>query len=123
MSKWGRVVSVDAGVEPPSRLGRRSLLCALIAFAIAVAAISIFALVPTGSPEIINDAATVAFLVLFLVVAPAIHVFGIFCGLTALFKAGDSKGLGALGVVLNLLALTVGVGIVYAGLSGMAAFT
>lgn len=127
MSKWGRAASIDAGASAgaaaPSRLGRRSLLCALAAIVVAIAAVVIFASVSATAPEIVKDIATVAFLVMFLVVAPAIHVFGVLFGLTALFRSGDSRALGAVGVVLNLVSLIVGAGIVYAGLSGMAAFT
>lgn len=124
MTKWGRAGLLDASAaQPVSRLGRRSLLCALIAFLLAVAGIGVFASTPSGAPEIFKDVSTVSFLVLFLVAAPAVHIFGILCGLTALFRAGDSKGLAVLGILLNLILVLAGAGLVYAGLQGMASFT
>lgn len=124
MTKWGRAGLLDASAgQPVSRLGRRSLLCALLAFLLAAAGFVIFAAMPDGAPEILKDVATVGFMVLFLVAAPAVHIFGVLCGLTALFRVGDSKGLALLGILLNLILVLAGAGLVYAGLQGMASFT
>ena len=124
MTKGGRARLLDASAaQPGSRLGRRSLLCALVAFLLAVVGIGGFAATPADAPEIVKDVSTVSFMVLFLVAAPAIHIFGILLGLTALFRVGDSKGLALLGTLLNLILILAGAGLVYAGLQGMASFT
>ena len=113
----------QSAAQPVSRLGRRSLLCALVAFLLAAVGIGIFAATPSSAPEIVKDVSTVGFMVLFLVAAPAVHIFGILVGLTALFRPGDSKGLALLGILLNLILVLAGAGLVYAGLQGMASFT
>jgi heme/copper-type cytochrome/quinol oxidase subunit 2 len=112
-----------AATAPRSHFGAWSLVLAAVALIIAVATFVHFVNVPNDAPEDIRNFAGSLFLGGFLIVAPLIHLVGLAFGMAALVRAGDRKGLGVLGIVLNAGAVSIGVGLVWLMLYVGAAFT
>lgn len=99
--RWGRTV------PKATRHGRRSVLCAAIAFALVVGLCVTFAISADGDfqqwPSITGSA-----FVTYLVAVPVLHFAGLFFGLWGLVAQGDSKTLSIFGLLINLCLLGAG---------------
>jgi ABC-type glycerol-3-phosphate transport system permease component len=105
------------------RSGTRSLIIAAIAIAIAMATLLPYLMIAQDAPDLAKSIATYAFIVGFVTVAPLLHVVGFVLGIAALVRSGDSKLRGVLGLILNSAAVLVVVGLIWLGLSALAAYT
>lgn len=107
MNRWGRGPVAAAGIEgaPMAYLGRRSILCAVIAYVVAIAAFVISLGMPTDAPPPLPTLVPVAVGMLFAIVVPIMHVIGIVYGARALSSPGESRAVAGLGIGLNLLSV------------------
>jgi hypothetical protein len=118
------------GVRPPlqakvvqTKLGKRSVILALAAFAAGAVAIAIMVAMPSDASQLTQGVATGFFMLVFLLAAPVAHVAGVVFGVMALARSNDSRGLGLLGIVLNGLSVAGGLTLVAAMASTIGAFT
>lgn len=112
MSQWGRGPVDAAGFAdaPMAYLAKRSILCAVIAYVIAAAAIVVSMSMPGDAPPP-WPTLSLAVGILFAIVVPIIHIVGIVYGARALSKPNESRFFAGLGIALNLLSLGVVVGL------------
>lgn len=106
MSQWGRSpAGQDLAAVPRKPLAMRSVLCALVAYVIEVAAAIVMMLLPESLPLPWPTLAPLGLAVLFGVVGPLIHIVGIVLGVKAVSRADERKGVAILGLILNILAI------------------
>ena len=117
MSQFGR-----DGQAIASRLGRRSVILALIAFAAGGLSITAFG-ASSGTAEPYPTIAMALFIGVFLFAAPLLHIVGLVCGIIAFGRSNDSRRLALIGLLLNGLSVGLGVLILWAMLSTMGAYT
>lgn len=126
MTQWGRggvgLVNAEA-VSGGGRYGQRSVWLALIAFAIGITSLVLWINVPKDVPEQWRDITTFIFMVAFLSVAPLVHAVGFVFALIAVFRAGERRGLGVLGLLLNSVSVLFGVGFLYFAAVALGSFT
>jgi hypothetical protein len=103
-------------LEPAARrvsLGRLSVCIALWLFVgMTVLLVGCYAIILRKPPSALNDAAST--------MAPLGHLVGFVLGIIALFRAGDRRGLGVLGIILNSGVVVFGIFLVVMALSGLA---
>lgn len=126
MTQWGRggtgLLNAEA-MTVGRRYGQRSIWLAAIAFVLGIASLILLVNVPKDLPPDWQDIADYTFVALYLGVAPLLHLVGIVFGLQAIFRAGERRGLGLLGLVLNVVSVMIGTGFVYVGLTAAGRFT
>jgi hypothetical protein len=126
MTQWGRggtgLLNAEA-MTVSRRYGQRSVWLAAIAFVLGIASLILLVNVPKDLPPDWQDIADYTFVALYLGVAPLLHLVGIVFGLQAIFRAGERRGLGLLGLVLNVVSVMIGTGFVYVGLTAAGRFT
>ncbi|MEO5759967.1 MAG: hypothetical protein ABIQ51_24290 [Mesorhizobium sp.] len=122
MAQWGRTAEAP-GVVAQGRLGKRSVILALCAFAAGAIAITILVAMPSDASQLAQNIATGFFMLVFLLAAPLAHITGVVFGIMALVRSNDSRALGLLGVILNGLSVMAGLGILAAMASTIGAFT
>jgi len=126
MPQWGRagaghsVASAEAAMP---RYARRSVLMAIVAFAIGAAGVAVFALTPKDVSETVGTTTTVAFMIALFGVAPLVHVVGFVFGLVALVRPHERKGVAVLGILLNCISLMIGGAFIYIMFANMGRFT
>lgn len=125
MAQWGRggVGLVDTGQAGSYRYGQLSLWLAVIAFTVGLLSLIFWINVPEDLPEQWRDIATVAFMAGFFGIAPILHTVGFVFALIAVFRSGERRGLGVLGLLLNSVSVLIGVGFVYIALLSLGSFT
>ena len=67
-----------------------------------------------------HDAAAGAVVIAVGILAPLGHLAGLVLGVVAMFRTGDRRLLGLIGVLLNLLVVAIGVGLIYLAAKGLA---
>lgn len=72
------------------------------------------------TPGRLYDVVFPIFAVAFGLAAPGAHITGFVLGIAAIFRRGDSRGLGILGVCLNSVAVAIGILLVWAAAAGLA---
>ena len=123
MVQWGRGAAAVPGEVVPTKLGKRSVMLALAAFAAGAVAIAIMVAMPSDASQLTQGVATGFFMLVFLLAAPVAHVAGVVFGVMALARSNDSRGLGILGIVLNGLSVAGGLALLAAMASTIGAFT
>lgn len=123
MVQWGRGAAAVPGEVVQTKLGKRSVILALAAFAAGAVAIAIMVAMPDDASQLTQGVATGFFMLVFLLAAPAAHVAGVVFGVMALARSNDSRGLGLLGIVLNGLSVAGGLALLAAMASTIGAFT
>lgn len=124
MTSWGRNADPQmlVGARPP-RKGLWSLLCALFAFGLVVVTIIVMVNLPAGAPEWQSDLATSAVVAAYLIVAPLLHISGAILGIVGLTRGGESKMRCIVGILLNVVLLTIGALFAWVAASGIGAYT
>lgn len=122
MAQWGRTADAPGAVVQ-GRLGKRSVILALCAFAAGMLAITILVAMPSNASQLVQDGATWFFMAVFLLAAPLAHITGLVFGFMALVRSNDNRALGLLGIILNGLSVAAGFGILVAMASTIGAFT
>ncbi|MEP6566027.1 MAG: hypothetical protein ABJB10_12895 [Mesorhizobium sp.] len=122
LAQWGRSEAAPVAVAP-SKLGKRSVMLALVAFAAGTIGIVTLVAMPRDASELTQNIATGYFMVVFLLVAPIMHIVGVICGAMALARSNDNRALGLVGIILNGLSVLAGVLILLAMASTIGAFT
>jgi hypothetical protein len=94
----------DAAPESARRpsFARLSLWIAVVVAVATMAVIAGSLAVAQMGPEQVRNVGILVLIVFMSFVAPIGHIAGILLGVAALFRAGDRRGLAALGVLLNL---------------------
>lgn len=110
------------GVVGRSSLGKRSVILALLAFAMDFAAVVTLALMPGEASLAAQNVLGGVFLAVFLVTAPLAHITGVVFGLMALGRSNDNHVLGIVGIILNGLSLVIGLFFVWAATKSVGAF-
>ncbi len=124
MAQWGRgSTAAVPGEVVRTKLGKRSVILALAAFAAGAVAIAIMVAMPSDASELAQNIGTGFFMVVFLLAAPVAHVTGMVFGVIALARSNDNRALGLLGIVLNGLSLAAGLALLAAAVSSIGAFT
>lgn len=121
---WGRNATNEATVASVSRPvhhGAWSIILALIAPVIVMAAFGYLVNLPKMSPQ--EDLAVLLALASYGLVAPALHIAGVGFGIAGLRNPNASKPASVIGIILNIALVVLGVFIGWAALKGMAAFT
>jgi hypothetical protein len=113
MSQWGREAAGAAAIAgaPTAYLAKRSILCAVIAYIIAVAAFVVAFRMPGDIPPPWPTLVPLTVGILFAIVVPIIHIVGVVYGARALSRPAESRALAGLGIGLNLLSIA---GVVFA---------
>ncbi|MFC3322914.1 hypothetical protein [Mesorhizobium cantuariense] len=111
------------GAVAQGRLGKRSVILALLAFAAGVLAITILVAMPSDASKLAQNIATGLFMAVFLLAAPLAHITGAIFGVMALVRSNDSRALGVLGIILNGLSVMAGLALLVAMASTIGAFT
>ena len=111
MAQWGRSTAAVPAAAAQARLGKRSVILALSAFAAGALAITILVAIPSDASKLAQNIATGFFMTVFLLAAPLAHVTGAVFGVMALVRSNDSRGLGLLGIILNGLSVMAGLAI------------
>ena len=122
MPSWGRNAVPLAGIVAPPRYGLRSILCAILAFSLVIAALIFMVNVPNDAPETLADAATFTMLGTYLVVAPLLHIAGAVFAILGLAR-GDSRIRCVVGLLLNIVLVMMGAGMGWLALGGVGAYT
>jgi hypothetical protein len=99
----------SAAAPKRRKFGVISLVLAVVAFLLFTVGFSIFVNVPPTAPDAARDAALLFFVAVFLVITPLLELAGIGLGIASLFRSGDRKFLGFVGVILNAFLLAGGV--------------
>lgn len=99
MTQWGRSADALPGVVATGRLGKRSIMLALAAFAADAIVFTAMVLLPSGTSEVSPNVVTGVFMTIFLLAAPLAHIAGVIFGLMALARSNDSRLLGLVGVL------------------------
>jgi hypothetical protein len=110
-------------LEPAERrvsLGRLSVCIALWLFVGMAVLLIAFYRIPEKPPSRLHDVAATVVVAALFVVAPLGHLTGFVVGIAALFRKGDRRGLGILGLILNSGVVVLGIFLVYMALSGLA---
>ena len=123
MAQWGRSSDALPGAAAKGRLGKRSVILALLAFGAGVIALTTMVALPTDASERAQNIATGVFMAVFLLAGPLAHIAGLIFGLMALARSNDSRVLGVVGVLLNGGSLAVGFLLLAAMASTIGAFT
>ena len=122
MAQWGRSADALPGAVAKGKLGKRSVMPALAAFAANAIGFAVAAILPSGASELSEDIAKGISMTIFLLAAPLAHIAGLIFGLIALARSNDSRLLGLVGILLNGLALAVGIWLVTLAVSTLGAF-
>ncbi|TIN24341.1 MAG: hypothetical protein E5Y31_17375 [Mesorhizobium sp.] len=123
MAQWGRSTAAVPGAAAQGRLGKRSIILALSAFAAGALAITILVAIPSDASKLAQNIATGFFMAVFLLAAPLAHITGAVSGVMALVRSNDSRALGLLGIILNGLSVIAGLALLAAMASTIGAFT
>ncbi|UVK36775.1 hypothetical protein LHFGNBLO_003735 [Mesorhizobium sp. AR10] len=123
MAQWGRSVDAAPGVVAKGKLGKRSVILALAAFAAGAVALATMVALPSNASALAQNIATSAFMAVFLLAAPLAHIVGLIFGLMALARSNDSRLLGVVGILLNGISLAAGILLVVAMASSIGAYT
>jgi hypothetical protein len=108
-------------VARPMSLGRLSVCIALWLFVgMTVLLIGCYAIILRKPPSPLSEMASTVVVGALFVVAPLGHLAGFVLGIVALFRKGDRRELGVLGVILNSGVVVLGLFLVYMALSGLA---
>ena len=107
----------------PGRLGFWSILLAVLALAFVIATTIAVASLPSGAPEYLSTAATIAVAIAYLVAAPILHVVGAILGIVGLARGGESKTRCVVGILLNVVLVTIGALFAWVAASGIGAYT
>lgn len=124
MMGWGRNATNAATVASasrPVRHGACSIILALIAPVIVLAAFSYLVNLPKAAPE--EDLAVLLALASYGLVAPALHIAGVGFGIAGIRNPAASKPASIVGILLNIGLVVLGIVLGWAALKGMAAFT
>ena len=122
MTRWGRSAGALPDAAAKGRLGKRSVMLALAAFAANAIGFSATSILPSGASELSQDIAKGISIAIFLLGAPLAHGAGLIFGLMALARSNDSRLLGLVGILLNGLSLAVVVWLVTLAVSTLGAF-
>ena len=123
MAQWGRSADALPGVVAKGRLGKRSVILALLAFGAGVIALTTMVALPTDASERTQNIASGVFMAVFLLAGPLAHIAGLIFGLMALARSNDNRVLGVVGILLNGGSLAVGFLLLAAMASTIGAFT
>ena len=123
MAQWGRSTAAVPVEVAQGRLGNRSVIMALSAFAAGALAITILVAMPSDASTLAQNIATGFFMAVFLLAAPLAHITGAVFGVMALVRSNDSRALGVLGIILNGLSVMAGLAILAMLASTIGAFT
>ncbi|MFD1983217.1 hypothetical protein ACFSOZ_11110 [Mesorhizobium newzealandense] len=123
MAQWGRSTAAIPDAVVQGRLGKRSVVLALSAFAAGAVAITILVAMPSDASQFTQNIATGFFMAVFLLAAPLAHVTGAVFGVMALVRSNDNRALGILGIILNGLSVMAGLALLAAMASTIGAFT
>jgi hypothetical protein len=110
-------------IQPVARrvsFGRLSVCIALWLFVGMTVLLIGFYRIPEKPPSMFHDIAADVVVAAMFVVAPLGHLAGFVLGIIALFRAGDRRHLGCLGVLLNSGVVAFGIFLTYMALSGLA---
>lgn len=120
---WGRNASeaTVASVPRPVHHGAWSIILALIAPVIVMAAFGYLVNLPKADPQ--EDLAVLLALGAYGLVAPALHIAGIGFGIAGIRNPAASKPASVIGIILNIALVLLGIVLGWAALKGMAAFT
>ena len=77
MVQWGRGAAAVPGEIVQTKLGKRSVILALAAFAAGAVAIAIMVAMPSDASQLTQGVATGLFMLVFLLAAPVAHVAGV----------------------------------------------
>lgn len=106
MTRWGRGTEPFGAADlPQARPGRRSVVLAVVAYAIEVVAAAAMLAMPSNLPLPWPTLLPLAFSVLFGVVGPILHAAGAIFAIKALRRPDEGRGVAIIGLVLNLLAI------------------
>lgn len=122
MAAWGRNAVPVVGATPLPRYGLRSILCAILAFSLVIAALIFMVNVPNDAPEATSDAATYALLAAYFIAAPLLHITGVVFAILGLAR-GDSKIRCIAGLLLNVVLVMIGAGLGWMAMGSIGAFT
>jgi hypothetical protein len=111
------MMTVLAPPAPRLSFGRLSVRIAVWVFIVTSVLLVAYYQVPKKSPW--QESASTGVVVL-LILAPLGHLVGFVLGIMALFRAGDRRALGVVGVLLNSIVVVIGVGLIYMAASGLA---
>lgn len=120
--KWGRNAEPGSGTAG-SHDGRRSILLALGALTLVVAALAFMVGLPTGTAEPWPTIATFAVAASYFLVAPLLHLAGLVFGIRGLVRGGERRLPCVFGILLNVGLVVAGVLVLMAVLPAMGAFT
>ena len=123
MTQWGRSADALPDAVAKGRLGKRSVILALLAFGAGVIALGTMVALPTNASEHAQNIATGVFMAVFLLAAPLAHIAGLIFGVMALGRSNDNRALGFVGILLNGGSLAVGFLLLAAMASTIGAFT
>lgn len=119
----GRSAAAIPGAVAQGKLGKRSVILALAAFAAGAIAMTILVVMPSDASQLAQNIGTVFFLAVFLLAAPLAHIIGAVFGVMALVRSNDNRAFGLLGIVLNGLSVMAGLVLLAAMASTIGAFT
>jgi hypothetical protein len=122
VAQFGRTAA-PPGTIAQSRLAKRSVILALVAFAAGAIAVATMVALPSDASALAQNVATAFFMAIFLLVAPVMHIAGVICGLMALGRSNDNRLLGLVGIILNGVSVAAGLLVLWAMISTMGAFT
>ena len=121
MAQWGRE---SAGNEAQRGwLGRLSVVLAFVALVLVVVTGGALISLPGDAVEPLSTIVVTAFLIVYCLVAPGLHIVGTALGFIAVAREGDNRLLGVIGILFNVLLFASGALLAWAALQGMAAFT
>jgi hypothetical protein len=101
--------------RPRRSLGKLSVQIALGIFAAATVLLIAFLQIPEKT--LLYDLAGWVVVIAIGVAAPLGHLAGFVLGLVALFRSGDRRGLGVLGILLNAVVVAFGLFLIVMGFS------
>ena len=123
MTQFGRSADALPDAVAKGKLGKRSVILALLAFAAGAIVLATMVALPSNASELAQNIATGVFMGVFLLAAPVAHIAGLIFGLMALARSNDSRALGVVGILLNGGSLAIGFLLLAAMASTIGAFT
>ncbi len=112
-------------LEPAARrvsFGKLSVLIAVCIFVVVPILFIVAAKIPEKPPSLLHDVVAGAAVIAIFIAAPLGHLTGLVLGVMALFRAGDRKGLGVVGIILNIVVVAIGMFLVYMAAVGLSGF-
>lgn len=122
MSEWGRNAAIGQTAPSHMRYGFWSILLAFVALGIVIASLVLLINLPTDVAEATSNAASIAVVVAYFIVAPLLHATGFGFGVAGLARSTTGKGSSVVGILLNLLLFGAGLGLIFFAGSSLTAF-